>query len=598
MKEHPWSSRLRRFHITPQNLLMRFFSAWCLAGVYCLGTVKAGFDVLEFVRLIHPGEYALVFLSAYAVITAAVVLVNRPPLENWILLGSVILYAFFTLIRTSKFYYAFGLLAVLVFVGYYLLRDDKLCTEKIALSDKTLKLLVAAGGAFVALFIGGLTTLRYLSNNAPCFDFGIFAQMFHHMKETLLPNTTCERDQLLSHFAVHISPIYYTLLPGYFLFDSPVYLQVMQALILASGVIPLYLLARNAGLGNKAILFICIAYCSYPALSGGCFYDIHENCFLTPLILWLLYCYEKRKFLGVYVFALLTMMVKEDAPVYVACIALYLFISRREYRHGAILFCGSLLYFGGALALLRTFGEGVMTGRYDNYIAEPSLGLFSVIKTLFLNPAYAIDQMITEEKLIFALLMLLPVACLPFLGKKLSQLILCIPFLLINMLPNYVYQHSIHFQYIFGVTALFFYLVVVNARELSHHARKYALTLSLAASVLLFVSQMSGRVDYIRIYRDNYVDNQLIDSHLADIPKDASVQASSFFVPKLSNRMELYQHASKHVTDFIALDLRPGREANMPDTIESCLEQGYTLVAYEEDLIAVLCSPEYGAASG
>lgn len=577
---------------------MRFFSAWCLAGVYSLATVKAGFDILEFVRQIHPGEYALVFLSAYALITVAVVLVNRPPLENWILLGSVLLYAFFTLIRTNKFYYAFGLLIVLAFVGYYLLRDDKLGAEKITLSDKALKWLVAAAGAIIALFIGGLTTLRYLSNNAPCFDFGIFAQMFHHMKETLLPNTTCERDQLLSHFAVHISPIYYTLLPGYFLFDSPVYLQVMQALILASGVIPLYLLARHAGLGNKAILFICLAYCSYPALSGGCFYDIHENCFLTPLILWLLYCYEKQKFVGVYVFALLTMMVKEDAPVYVACIALYLFLGRKEYRHGAILFGGSLLYFGGALALLRTFGEGVMTGRYDDYIAEPSLGLLSVIKTLFLNPAYAIDQMITEEKLIFALLMLLPVACLPFLGKKLSQLILCIPFLLINMLPNYVYQHSIHFQYIFGVTALFFYLVVINARELSHHARKYALTLSLAASVLLFVSQMSGRVDYIRIYRDNYADNRLIDSHLADIPEDASVQASSFFVPKLSNRMELYQHASKHTTDFIALDLRPGREANMPATIESCLKQGYALVAYEEELIAVLRNPKYDAASG
>ena len=40
---------------------------------------------------------------------------------------------------------------------------------------------------------------------------------------TGLPDVSCERDVLMSHFAVHISPIYYLLLPFYALFPSPLH---------------------------------------------------------------------------------------------------------------------------------------------------------------------------------------------------------------------------------------------------------------------------------------------------------------------------------------------------------------------------------------
>ena len=74
----------------------------------------------------------------------------------------------------------------------------------------------------------------------PTFDFGIFSQMFHQMRTTGLPVTTVERDGPLSHFAVHVSPIYYLLLPFYCIYPKPVTLQVLQAAVLASAVIPLW----------------------------------------------------------------------------------------------------------------------------------------------------------------------------------------------------------------------------------------------------------------------------------------------------------------------------------------------------------------------
>ena len=114
------------------------------------------------------------------------------------------------------------------------------------------------------------------------------------MKKTGLPLVTCERDVLLSHFAVHISPIYYLLLPFYALFPSPLTLQIGQAVIVASGVIPTLLLCKHYCLSGKSTCALVLIYVLHPALSGGCFFDIHENCFLTPLLLWMFYFFERK----------------------------------------------------------------------------------------------------------------------------------------------------------------------------------------------------------------------------------------------------------------------------------------------------------------
>ena len=152
----------------------------------------------------------------------------------------------------------------------------KLCkninnNSELILGEKVLKLSYIIFSLMFILFVGGLTSLRYLSYNAPGFDFGIFTQMFNNMKTSFAPNTTCELDYISSHFAVHISPIYYIILPFYFLFPNPITLQIAQSVILASGLIPIYLLCRKFKLPNFVAFTIGICYCFYPALSGGCF---------------------------------------------------------------------------------------------------------------------------------------------------------------------------------------------------------------------------------------------------------------------------------------------------------------------------------------
>lgn len=583
--------KLRNFllNVPLEKIILQIVASICLTASIFLFTTKIGYDVLGYVTVINVPAYLSTVVSVYFVINILDSLIKGVNIPAWAMAFSVLVYAVLTALRQDDFFFALGILIVLCFVGYYLLKDDKLKLSQLKPSQKFTRNCVIVLGLLFTIYIGGMCTFRYLSYNAPNFDFGIFTQMFNSMKETGLPTVSCERDKVLSHFAVHVSPIFYLLLPGYYVFSSPVYLEIAQAVILASGLIPLYLLSRHFKLGEKSILMISIAYSMFPALAGGCFYDLHENKFLTPILLWLFWFLEKERWLGVYICAFLTLMVKEDAAIYVACIALFLFFCRKKFLHGSIIFTCSMSYFAVIIAILNKYGDGAMIGRYDNYISDPKAGLLSIVKTLFINPVYLVEQVFTKDKMIFLLLMLLPVAMIPLISKKLSQLILLIPMLVVNLMSNYSYQHSIRFQYTYGVIAILFYLTVLNLPEIRDSLKKYLLPFMATAAVIFSMGQIKGQAQYLPIYIKNYGTIQTIDSALEIIPKDASVRASAFLIPHLYEHEILYRDDSENFTEYIAFDFRPGyRENYAIELIEKYINEGYEVVAAKQEAIVIL----------
>ena len=461
---------------------------------------------------------------------------------------------------------------------------------------------VAAGILAVgfAAVISVWTVGRVLTYSSPNFDFGIFSQMFYNMKETGLPMTTVERDGLLSHFAVHVSPIYYLMLPLYCLFPAPATLQVLQAAVITSAVVPLWLIGRRRGLSGPQRMLLCLLLLLLPAFSGGTGYDLHENCFLTPLILWLLYGIERKNIPLTALAAGLTLLVKEDAAVYVAVIALWLIVrsllggareNRRELFLGAAMFGGAVLYFLLVTFLLARFGDGVMTYRYRNFAAGDSASLMAVVRAVFVHPMKALFECVDAEKLRYLALTLLPLLGLPFLTRRYERYLLLIPYLLVNLMSDYAYQHDIFFQYGFGSTALLIYLTAINLADLRKSWLRLAVLITAAATAAAFFGAVvvpkairypTNAIRYRAYY--SYV-RELLDR----IPHDAPVAASTFYTAELSAREIVYDldYCSRKQLlecEYVAV---ASHQKDKEKTVRYLTTNGYTVYLTYENVLTI-----------
>lgn len=418
-------------------------------------------------------------------------------------------------------------------------------------SGKRLAWVTAGLAAAFFLFVSVWTVCRVYSFNTPSYDFGIFSQMFYNMKETGLPMTTIERDGLLSHFHVHMSPVYYLMLPIYYLFPVPATLQILQAAVVASAVIPLWKIGKLHGLPDWQRMLLCAVLLLFPAYSGGTGYDIHENCFLTPLILWLFYGIDKRNLWVIAGSAFLTLMVKEDAAVYVAVIALWLTIKSVLHHRkgenkllmtGVIMLAGALIWFFLVTQFLKKVGDGVMTNRYDNLIYDGSGSLLAVVKAAIMHPIKTLFECVDGDKLRFIALTMGPLLGLPLLTRRYERYILLIPYILVNLMSDYPYQHHIFFQYTFGSTACLLYLTAVNLADFKAKRLRIAALIGAAATcaVCFCAVNVPEAVTYPNQCIRHAEDYQRIRSTLSQIPGDASVAATTFYTTQLSQRENLY----------------------------------------------------------
>ncbi len=326
------------------------------------------------------------------------------------------------------------------------------------------------------LWSGWFLLARLRTFMAPTYDMGIFTQMFHSMNRTALPLTTLERDIPLSHFKVHISPIVYLLLPVFKLFPHPATIQLSQVVLTASGAFPVYLLAGHYGLGKRTRFLWTCAYLLLPAMILSSFYDFHENVFLAPVLLFLVYFIARGKLTATVLFSLLTLMVKEDAFLYLSAVSLLLLFGFRDRkitsftpRTAVCLGIGMLLagvsWFGLAVSYLSIHGTGAMTGRFNNLSGIPAWGILSVIPTVFLNFTLFMETVFVRAKIGYLLTSVIALGFLPLLNRKFHRLFLWIPFVVMNLMSNYVYQYRIDFQYNYGSGALLFLLALLTYSE-------------------------------------------------------------------------------------------------------------------------------------
>ncbi len=573
------------FGIFSKNFFEKFFSAWFLSSAIIITTA---------VEKIELGNINItVFVAVFAAVYLLINLIGEIRKDSvfTVLVLSVLLFALSVLVLSSSIYtyLAFGIIFVLS-VKHLIDKNDGI---NIKMNNRISVFTVVFIAVFFFLILTGMSVFRYLTFSAPNYDFGIFCNMFHNMKETFRPLVSCERDQILSHFAVHFSPAMYIFLPFYYIFPSPVTVAVFQTVAIYSGIIPFILIMKNRKIDSFTMCMFAVVFAANAAYTGGCRYDFHENCLLVPFMMWMFYFYEKKKLPLMFLFAFLTLMVKEDAFIYVSVFAVYVILTEKKLFKGASLIFMAFAYFAVACYILEQHGTGIMSNRYDAMISGDE-GLFGVIKTAFTNPAYAIELIFRTNdkdanKLIYFLQMMCPLAFMPFITKKSVRLVLVLP-LLLNLLTDYVYQYDISFQYNFAIMSLLLYLCVVNATDMEKKKRDFlSVTAAGLAAMMFFMLIVPGFTSKTKDYFTAKEKFESMEEVLDSIPADASVAASTFLIPHLADRTHIYEvyYTQQTEFDYVVLDMRDSYREDSLNTAEKFEALGYELTDMGSEYIFV-----------
>ena len=302
------------------------------------------------------------------------------------------------------------------------------------------------------------------------------------------------------------------------------------------------------------------------------------------------------KTIFIFLFALLTLMVKEDAAIYVFSIALWIFIARQKRWTGFAIAVIAVVYFFIANAVVAWLGEGVMMWRLGTYIPGGQGGFIDVIKTVFFNFGFLVSQVFThdgDKKIIFILWVFGPLLFTPFLTGKKSELVLLIPMLVINVMLDWSYQYNIDYQYTFGSVALAFVIALFSIVRMNLQIQRTVMLTCLSVALLFTISLNIGKIQRNHNYFFNNIERfRAASTVLEAIEPEASVTTSTFIAPHLYKHTVVYDSHYFHIytpqsdgqlidglyplTDYLVID---PNARNAEEIIETYKKAGYTLEA-------------------
>ena len=349
--------------------------------------------------------------------------------------------------------------------------------------------------------------------------------------------------------------------------------------------VPAYLIARTKLDSRLAGLVMAVAYALYPAMQGANMYEFHSLTLLATPLLFALYFLEAGVAWGYLAMLPLCLLVREDAALVMCFVGAHALLTRRRgnARLGWITIVVSVAYFALVKKFFMTSSDVFMGGKdsysfayyYRDLIPEGS-GLSGFVTSLVINPVFAIQFALQEEKVHFLLTLFVPYALLPLCAKpgRILMLYGAVFLLLATREPVF----SPYFQYSVVMLPFLAALTPVAIRRLEQgrtpdwlgvsrrQLRAALLGLVLVCSALVSW-KFGGIVDNAR-FRGGFgrVARTLTDTQrqqyaefraLADqIPAGASVTVTDITGAHLANRKDVYFYNQKKRTDYVFVDDR------------------------------------------
>ena len=365
------------------------------------------------------------------------------------------------------------------------------------------------------------------------YDVGLYDQGLWLLSRGEAPFVTLMGRNL---FGDHASLILILLVPLYWVLPGTSTLLVVQAIVIASGAIPIYLFARRVL--SSAVMGFCAAFLwlANPAVNGTGMENFHPDSFLglfLPLAFYALY-EKKWRLYAVAVFGAL--LVKED--VLLVMVPLGIFVAYRfEKKRGALTVLASVLAtVVGMFVLMRSL-IGVPT---RNTWRIPFGGVTGFLKETVSNPGNVARYLVSEDRPLYLFQMAAPFAAVFVLSPWLS--LVALPVIASNILSTFWYQHSIQYHYSLVAVPILLAATVFGVRAVTRQWRALVMAtvvVCTTASSLLW-GQHSLAITPRKVLPSDAAIAIAGREIVKQVPDDAVVSAFDPLVTFLAHRQEIY----------------------------------------------------------
>jgi uncharacterized membrane protein len=374
--------------------------------------------------------------------------------------------------------------------------------------------------------------------NSTAFDLGIIDQTVWGYSQGENIFNTIRGVVLLGD---HAHPILFFLAPLYWIYSDLNALLILQTLVIAFAAAPLYFIAKKM-LKSTAAFFIAAAYLSYPLLHYINLFDFHPAALtILPLMLALYALKEKKHYLFI-ASAAIAATAKEHYAFLLVTFGIYIAVVQKRKLFGAVTaLLGALWFVFNIKVLIPFFAEGYQHLRGFSYLGT---GAQEIVVNAVTNPALIISHIFSLSNFTYIILLTTPFAfgILSLLAPEIA--FIAAPSLAINLLREAAPFTAILYQHNAELIPFLFVATAVGIKRIGRIANKNTV---IALSAFVMLASIGAAISYGPFATIYDKETFTVAEHASSakelintIPADASVSASTWAVPHLSHRKEIY----------------------------------------------------------
>ncbi len=297
-----------------------------------------------------------------------------------------------------------------------------------------------------------------------------------HQKPDQIKRMAIHNDILLAFFA-----------PFYFIYPGPETLLVIQSVVLALGAVLVFFIAKEVLQKFRYVdwlaLTFALSYLLYYPLQKANKFDFHAVTLATTFLLAMYYAFLKKRFVWSTVFAVLTILSKEQVGLTVAFFGGFILNVKNNKKDSLHAYAVNLIVISILWVLLSMFfiipyfrGQEHFASKYFNYITQKPLLIF-----------YAL---FSSERYQYLIELLSPLAFISVVSPL--HFFIALPELFINLLSSNESMRNTYFHYSSVITPFVFISAIYGfgkiANVLSQKLKTKIQTASLIIALLFLMS--------------------------------------------------------------------------------------------------------------